>query len=99
MTHGGGGALVVDDADGDAVVDPQLAARIGVLAVEEMRGLIEQMGVAADAGDYDELVDMGDTLLMLIQQHNQKEEQMLYPMAERALSDEWAKILDRLSEY
>jgi hemerythrin-like domain-containing protein len=65
----------------------------------QMRGLIEQMGVAADAGDYDELVDMGDTLLMLIQQHNQKEEQMLYPMAERALCDEWAKILDRLSEY
>jgi hemerythrin-like domain-containing protein len=65
----------------------------------QMRGLIEQMGVAADAGDYDELVDVGDTLLMLIQQHNQKEEQMLYPMAERALSDEWAKILDRLSEY
>jgi len=34
---------------------------------EQMRGLIEQMGAAADAGDYDELVDLGDSLLMLIQ--------------------------------
>lgn len=66
---------------------------------EQMRGLIEQMGTAADANDYDELVDLGDTLLMLIQQHNQKEEQMLYPMAERALTSDWAKILSKLTDY
>lgn len=66
---------------------------------EQMRGLIEQMGAAADADDYDELVDLGDTLLMLIQQHNQKEEQMLYPMAEQVLADNWATIRERLIEY
>ena len=66
---------------------------------EQMRGLIEQMGAAADADDYDELVDLGDTLLMLIQQHNQKEEQMLYPMAEQVLVDNWATIRERLIEY
>jgi iron-sulfur cluster repair protein YtfE (RIC family) len=66
---------------------------------EQMRGLLEQIGAAVDAGDYDELLDLGDTLLMLIQQHNQKEEQMLYPMAERALTADWAKILERLSDY
>ena len=66
---------------------------------DQMRGLLEQMDAAADGGDHDELVDMGDTLLMLIQQHNQKEEQMLYPMAERALTADWAKILERLIEY
>ena len=66
---------------------------------EQMRGLIEQMGTAADGDDYEELVELGDTLLMLIQQHNQKEEQMLYPMAERALTADWAKILAKLIEY
>ncbi len=66
---------------------------------EQMRGLIEQMDAAANGDDYDELVDLGDTLLMLIQQHNQKEEQMLYPMADRALTATWGKILERLTEY
>ena len=66
---------------------------------EQMRGLIVQMSAAADGGDYDELVDLGDTLLMLIQQHNQKEENMLYPMAEQALTGDWAKIHERLLEY
>ncbi len=66
---------------------------------EQMRGLIEQMGAAVDEDDFDEVVDLGDTLLMLVQQHNQKEEQMLYPMAERALAAEWVKIHERLIEY
>ena len=66
---------------------------------DQMRGLIEQMAAAADADDYEELVDLGDTLLMLIQQHNQKEEHMLYPMAEQALTADWAEIRERLTEY
>ncbi len=66
---------------------------------EQMRGLIEQMGTAADGDDYDELVDLGDTLLMLIQQHNQKEEHMLYPMAEQALAADWEKIRETLRAY
>jgi iron-sulfur cluster repair protein YtfE (RIC family) len=66
---------------------------------DQMRGLLEQMETAADGGDRDELIDLGDTLLMLIQQHNQKEEQMLYPLAEQALGADWAKIRERLIEY
>ncbi len=66
---------------------------------EQMRGVIEQMSAAADGDDYDELVDLGDTLLMLIQQHNQKEEQMLYPMAEQALVHQWPTIREKLAEY
>ncbi len=66
---------------------------------DQMRGLLEQMNSAANGGDYGELVDLGDTLLMLIQQHNQKEEHMLYPMAERALAADWTKLRERLVEY
>jgi iron-sulfur cluster repair protein YtfE (RIC family) len=64
---------------------------------EQMRGLLDQMGAAADAGDSQELVDLGDTLLMLIQQHNQKEEHMLYPMAQQALAADWPKLKERLA--
>jgi hemerythrin-like domain-containing protein len=66
---------------------------------EQMRGLLGQMGAAAGAGDFQELVDLGDTLLMLIQQHNSKEEQMLYPMAERALTPHWVGLRERLDAY
>jgi len=64
---------------------------------EQMRGLLDQMGGAADAGDSQELVDLGDTLLMLIQQHNQKEEHMLYPMAEQALAANWPSLREKLA--
>ena len=63
---------------------------------DQMRGLLEQMDAAAEGGEHDELADLGDTLLMLIQQHNLKEEHMLYPMAEQALGADWAKIRERL---
>ena len=43
-------------------------------------------------GDTEEALDLGDTLLMVIQQHNVKEEGMLYPMAENMLAGEWARF-------
>jgi len=66
---------------------------------EQMRGLLEQMGTALERGDHDALLDQGDTLLMLIQQHNQKEEGMLYPMSERALASEWPALHERVAAY
>jgi len=64
-----------------------------------MRGLLDEMQRAADAGDVDGVVDHGDTLLMIVQQHNVKEEGILYPMAERALAPAWESIAARLSRY
>lgn len=63
---------------------------------DSMRGLLEQMGMAAAQGDTDELLDLGDTLLMLIQQHNSKEERMLYPMMDQVLADQWEGLKGRL---
>ncbi|MCK6504246.1 hemerythrin domain-containing protein [Myxococcota bacterium] len=63
---------------------------------DSMRGLLEQMGMAADQGDLDELLDLGDTLLMLIQQHNSKEERMLYPMMDQVLAGQWEGLKGRL---
>jgi hemerythrin-like domain-containing protein len=36
---------------------------------------------------------------MLIQQHNRKEEHILYPMSENALGAEWTEIHERLAAY
>ena len=66
---------------------------------EQMRGLLAQMAEAAVSGNLQELLDQGDTLLMLIQQHNQKEEGMLYPMAERALGARWSELRARLESF
>ena len=65
----------------------------------QMRAVLDQMRAAAEAGDFDAVVDHGDTLLMLIQQHNMKEEGVLYPLAERALSGSWQQLATRLAEY
>ena len=56
----------------------------------QMRGLLDQMKAAES--DPELLVDIGDTLLMLIQQHNMKEEQILYPMADRTLAGAWEQL-------
>ena len=66
---------------------------------QQMRGLLDQIGAAMDAGDTEEAMDIGDTLLMLIQQHNVKEEGMLYPMAENMLAGEWAVLAEQLEKY
>lgn len=67
---------------------------------DQMRGLLDQMDRAARAGDWREVLDQGDTLLMVVQQHNSKEEGMLYPMAQAHLAGgEWAALVPRLERF
>lgn len=66
---------------------------------DQMRGLLDQMATTAASGDFQELLDEGDTLLLLIQQHNQKEEQMLYPLSEQALAADWPELHARLEAH
>jgi hemerythrin-like domain-containing protein len=66
---------------------------------ERMRAMLTQMATLARAGEWEALADQGDTLMMLIGQHNAKEEAMLYPMAERALGHAWAPIAAKLADY
>jgi DUF438 domain-containing protein len=64
----------------------------------QMRALLDRMAQAAASGDAEAVVDRGDTLMMLIQQHNLKEEGMLYPMTERALGGPaWSPVAERLA--
>ena len=66
---------------------------------QQMRGLLDQIGEAMEAGDAQEAMDIGDTLLMMAQQHNVKEEGMLYPMAENILAGDWAVLAAELEKY
>lgn len=66
---------------------------------QQMRGLLGQIGAAMEAGDAEQAMDAGDALLMLIQQHNIKEEGTLYPMAENMLAGNWTDLVARLEKY
>jgi hemerythrin-like domain-containing protein len=66
---------------------------------DQMRGLLDQIRAAIEASDTDEILDQGDTLLMIIQQHNVKEEGVLYPMCDNVLAGQWAALQEKLSNY
>jgi hemerythrin-like domain-containing protein len=54
---------------------------------QEMRELLEDMHKAARRQDRNQFLDLGETLLILNQQHNMKEENMLYPMFDAHVPD------------
>ena len=51
----------------------------------EMRGLLDGMRRALAARDRDGFLDCCETMLLMLQQHNLKEEEILYPMTDQAL--------------
>ncbi|MFQ5643342.1 MAG: hemerythrin domain-containing protein [Thiogranum sp.] len=51
----------------------------------ELRELLQRMGDAVQARDRDEVLGTAETFFLFLQQHNVKEEQVLYPMADQAL--------------
>ena len=64
----------------------------------QMRDLLAQMQAAVEARDNDAFGGAAETLLILMQQHNMKEENILYPMCDNALgsSDVGASLVERL---
>jgi hemerythrin-like domain-containing protein len=59
----------------------------------DMRELIERLRAAVDAADAAEFLGLADTLNVLIQQHNLKEEQVLYALLDDALQGEADELL------
>jgi len=55
---------------------------------EQMRELISRLGKAVEAKDKDTYIAVAEPLMILMQQHNMKEEQMLYAMCDRSIPDE-----------
>jgi len=52
----------------------------------QMRGLLENMTAVIAAGRRDDYLGLSETLLLYMQQHNLKEENVLYPMSDQVLA-------------
>jgi hemerythrin-like domain-containing protein len=62
----------------------------------QMRKLMEDMKSAIEAKSKDKFFGASETMMILMQQHNMKEEQMLYTMAQQHLSAESDRIVEMM---
>ena len=62
----------------------------------QMRSLFEEMQHSLAEKDTSQYLGLGETLLILMQQHNMKEEQILYPMADRTLAADSEAVLTQM---
>ncbi len=63
---------------------------------DQMRALLEQLEAACAARDTDAYAGAAETLLILMQQHNMKEENILYPMCDQLLGAEAEQICAKM---
>jgi len=64
---------------------------------EQMRSLVAEMDEAITARNADSFLGLAETLMILTQQHNMKEEQILYPMTDQVLADP-DKLIKQMQE-
>ncbi len=62
----------------------------------QMNDLIAQLEDAVNSRNMDEYGGISETLLIVMQQHNLKEEQILYPIADRILAEGRCDLIDQL---
>jgi DUF438 domain-containing protein len=63
---------------------------------DQMRAMFAQMRAAIEAKDAGLYLGVADTLLILLQQHNMKEESMMYPMLDASLDEEAHSLLAQM---
>ena len=65
----------------------------------QMRDLLQAMANAVAAGNQNSYLGLSETLNMLMQQHNLKEENMLYPMSDRVLGAERDSLISDMEAH
>ena len=89
----------------ERVVFPEFEAKTGMLngptemmrqEHSQMRNLMQQFLEAIENDDKDKFFGLSETLMILLQQHNMKEEQMLYSMMQQHLSAEAEHIIEMM---
>lgn len=65
---------------------------------QQMQGVLAEMEHALAGEDLEECLGQMETLLILMQQHNIKEEQILYPMCDRVLGKDVVTLLETLRD-
>jgi hemerythrin-like domain-containing protein len=61
-----------------------------------MRDMFDEMKQAVEAKDADSYLGLAETALVLIQQHNLKEDQILYPMMDQTMADSSERLIAQL---
>lgn len=79
---------------------PMATGPTGVMRMEhrQMRQLMDELADAVGARDKDGCLGILETLHMMTQQHNAKEEAILYPMADDVLQEQAESIAAELAE-
>ena len=89
----------------EAILFPAFEARTGMSMGptrvmrsehEQMRELLAAAQKALDERDADDYSGTAETLLIMMQQHNMKEENVLYPMCDQQLAAQLATLLAQL---
>ncbi len=89
----------------EKVMFPQFSASEGghcdptqvmIMEHDQMRQLFTQMQTAIDANDKNGFLGASETLLFTMQQHNMKEEQMMYTMVDGVSSLDSSKIIEEM---
>ncbi len=65
----------------------------------QVRELLEQLSNAIKSEDKERFFSVADTLMILLQQHNMKEEQMLYAMCDRLLAPQAKELVEKMKEH
>jgi hemerythrin-like domain-containing protein len=65
----------------------------------QAKSLFEKMDEAYNTKDTDRIYGLGESMNILLQQHNAKEEQMLYSMINNTLANEQDEIVKKLQNY
>lgn len=61
---------------------------------EQFKSIFRQMEESLDKQDFDRINGLGETLVILMQQHNMKEEGMLYPMIDQHLGNSCQSLIE-----
>ena len=66
---------------------------------DQVKGLIGKMAESLENEDRDAYLSLAESMMILLQQHNMKEEQMLYAMCDRVLPQETKEqTLEKIKE-
>lgn len=65
---------------------------------QQLRSLLESMRLALSENRNDDFFGIGESMMIMLQQHNMKEEQMLYPMIDRALESDAETVIQTLKD-
>jgi len=82
------------EAKSGSQMGPTQVMKMEHVQIRDMLGKIVELVGSGPAKDVKKkLIGLFETLMILMQQHNMKEEQILYPMADRALAAELEDVI------